>query len=169
MMMQVLIAVASKHGSTREIADAIAEEMQAAGLRVDVQDVTAVANLEGYDAVILGSALYMGGWLPQARAWAARHAERLATLPVWLFSSGPLEDGLPEPAIPPRGLDALMQLTHVREHRIFAGKLDQPRLGFGERVITRLVHAPDGDFRDWAAIQGWAREIAGSLAVGAAR
>lgn len=89
--MTILVAVASKHGSTREIAQVIADELRTAHLAVDLQDAGAVGDIAGYDAVILGSAVYMGSWLPDAHSeLAQRHHAALATLPVWVFSSGPL-------------------------------------------------------------------------------
>src|SRR5947209_19655027 len=93
--MKVLIAVASKHGSTREIAEAIAEELRQAASTVDLHEVEMVDTLIGYDAVILGSAIYAGNWLPEARHFAEQHPVLLAQVPLRVFSSGPL--GAPDP------------------------------------------------------------------------
>jgi menaquinone-dependent protoporphyrinogen oxidase len=161
--MQTLIAVASRHGSTREIAQAIAGELVASELAVDVRDAGDVESIDPYDAVILGSAVYMGSWLPEARAFVDRYQPRLAAVPVWLFSSGPIGAGDPQPPGDPGQLPELIQATGAREHRIFSGKIDKRRLGFGERLAIKLVRAPEGDFRDWEAIRAWAREIAAAL------
>jgi menaquinone-dependent protoporphyrinogen oxidase len=107
----------------------------------------------------------MGNWMPEARHLVERYQPQLATLPVWLFSSGPLGDDDPQPADDPTRLPTLIEQTHARGHRVFTGKLDHAELGFGERMITKMVHAPEGDFRDWDAIRGWAREIAADLCV----
>src|SRR5688500_5163106 len=96
--MRVLVAGASKHGSTREIAKAIAEELRAAGLDADLRDAGNVTSLAGYDAVVLGSAIYMGRWMPEAKHLVERFQPQLAALPVWLFSSGLLGADDPQPA-----------------------------------------------------------------------
>jgi menaquinone-dependent protoporphyrinogen oxidase len=56
-----------------------------------------------------------------------------------------------------------MRATHARGHRVFVGKLNPGDLGFGERLMAKVVKAPEGDFRDWDAIRAWAREIAAAL------
>jgi menaquinone-dependent protoporphyrinogen oxidase len=161
--MNVLVAVASRHGSTEEIAQTIADTLRAAGLQVDERRVNEVRSIEGYQAVILGSAVYLGNWLPEARQFLERRRPRLATIPVWLFSSGPLGAEGPKPRGDPAKLPELIEATHARAHHIFVGKLDPHDLGFGERLITRAVHAPAGDFRDWDAVRTWAKDIAATL------
>lgn len=161
--MKVLVAVASKHGSTREIAQTIAGELRAAGLTVDVHRVDDVEEVAGYDAVVLGSAVYVGQWLSEAQRFAERHRSDLSRLPLWLFSSGPLGAEDSQPRDDPDRLVAPLGDVRAREHRVFAGKLDLAALGFGERLLARLVRAPKGDFRDWEEIRAWAREIAAEL------
>ena len=164
--MHALVAVASKHGGTRGIAAAIAEELRGAGIDTDLRDAGEVTDLAGYDAVVLGSGIYAGNWLPEARGFAERHRAELAKLPVWLFSSGPLGAPDPKPHDDPKRLAAPMGGVEVRDHRVFAGELDPDELGLGERLIAKVVRAPEGDFRDWDAIRGWAREIAVELGSG---
>jgi menaquinone-dependent protoporphyrinogen oxidase len=106
----------------------------------------------------------MGDWLPEARTYVGRSRALLATVPVWLFSSGPLGRDDPQPKGDPRHLAELLGETGARGHWIFVGKLDRSRLGLGERLIAGLVKAPEGDFRDWDAVRAWAREIAAALA-----
>lgn len=161
--MNILIAVASKHGSTREIAEAIAEELRAAGHGVDVADAAAAPTPQGYDALIAGSAIYMGKWMGEAQAFVDQHAPTLAGMPVWLFSSGPLGEEYPEGMGRPQNLDELISQTGGRGHEVFVGRLDKSELGMGEKLIARAVKAPEGDFRDWDAIRGWARQIAHGL------
>ena len=167
--MNALVAVASKHGSTHDIADAIAAELRTLGLTADVRDITGNLSVEGYDAVIIGSAIYIGGWLPEARRFVERNQAQLRQRLVWLFSSGPLGQDDPQPSGDPTQIDALMEATSAREHRIFVGKLDNQQLGLRERLAVKLVKAPEGDFRDWAAIAAWARMIGATLHSGVAR
>jgi menaquinone-dependent protoporphyrinogen oxidase len=162
--MNVLVAVASRHGSTQEIAEVITDELRAAGIQVDQRHVDEVRSIEGYQAIILGSAVYLGNWLPEARLFIERRQPRLATIPVWLFSSGPLGTDDPKPHGDPAKLSELLEATHAREHHIFVGKLDPHGLSFSERLIAKAVRAPAGDFRQWDAVRAWARGIARTLA-----
>jgi menaquinone-dependent protoporphyrinogen oxidase len=159
----VLVVVASRHGSTREIAATLAGELRASGHTVDLREAGDSEAADGYDAVVVGSAIYMGDWLQVARAFVARNRERLTTIPVWLFSSGPLERDVTLPNGEPRHLTELILQTSARGHRIFVGKLDKSGLGLGERLIVGMVKAQAGDFRDWDAVRKWGREIADSL------
>ena len=143
--MNILMAVATRHGSTHEIAEAIAQELRSTGHAVDVRKVDDSPTVETYDAVIIGSAVYMGGWLPEARQFVEGNRARLAEVPIWLFSSGPLGQEHPHPPGNPSQFDELMQATRARDHRIFAGKLDKRSLGLGERLIARVVKALEGD------------------------
>jgi menaquinone-dependent protoporphyrinogen oxidase len=161
--MKVLVAAASRHGATAEIADAIGDVLRERGLDADVKRAEEVHDLTGYDAVVLGSAVYIGKWLGPARDLVERRADELVTLPVWLFSSGPIGDPLrPEPdeAV---AVDELVATTRARGHRLFGGKLDKKKLGFGEKAVVVAFRAPDGDFRDWDEIRAWASEIAADL------
>jgi menaquinone-dependent protoporphyrinogen oxidase len=161
--MRVLIAVASKHGSTRQIGEVIAAELCAADITVDLENAEDVKTVAPYDAVILGSAVYEGQWLPEARRLGERHQDALRRVPVWVFSSGPL--GAPDPLFheDPHLLAAPLGEVVPREHQIFAGKLDPSTLNFMEHMIATMVNAPDGDFRSWETIRAWAREIASAL------
>jgi menaquinone-dependent protoporphyrinogen oxidase len=162
--MRILVTAASRHGSTEEIASAIAKGLTERGLDADASAIEH-ATPEGYGAVVLGSAVYMGHWLEPARRFAEQHGAALAERPVWLFSSGPL--GPPEHLVPedePVDAAPVVQATGARAHRVFAGRLSKRGLGFGERAMVAAVRAPEGDFRDWAAIDAWAGEIAEALA-----
>jgi menaquinone-dependent protoporphyrinogen oxidase len=161
--MGILVAVASKHGSTVEIGETIAGELRAMGLATDVQNLPDVTDPSRYDAVVLGSAVYMGRWLPDALDFIATRRDALNTRPVWLFSSGPLGADQPVPPGDPQHLDTIMEQVRARGHRLFSGRLEPGDLGLGERLIVKVVHAPAGDFRDWDAIRAWAREIGTAL------
>ncbi len=101
--------------------------------------------------------------MKDAVRFAEAHAEALADVPVWLFSSGPLGEEIKDEEEQPRQLPELRELLDPREHRVFFGALDREKLSFSERMIVKAVKAPDGDFRDWDAINGWADEIADEL------
>lgn len=161
--MAVLVTVASRHGSTLEIGVALGRALQDAGLEVRVQPVGEAPGLDGVTAVVLGSAAYYGKWLDEAVQFANAHAEALAALPVWLFSSGPLGWPLqprPEDAV---HVEEIVARLRPREHRVIPGELDRHKLGVVERSVVRAVHAPEGDFRDWDALEAWAAQIAAAL------
>jgi menaquinone-dependent protoporphyrinogen IX oxidase len=124
-LMKILVAVASRHGSTHEIADALARKFSVAGHSVDVQCVEDNPTVEEYDAAVIGSAVYMGKWLPQAEQFIGRRQAQLAAMPVWLFSSGPLGSEDPRPRGDPAHVDQLISRTCARGHRTFVGKLDK--------------------------------------------
>jgi menaquinone-dependent protoporphyrinogen oxidase len=162
-IVKILVTVASKHGATRGIAEAIAVELRDNGLIAEVYDADAAPAVDGYDAVIIGSAIYTGKWRPDARRFIERNQDGLARMPVWLFSSGPLGHDDPQPQGDPIDIGELLEQTRASDHRIFVGKLDTRRLGPVERLMVRMVKAPEGDFRDWDAIRAWAREIGVTL------
>jgi menaquinone-dependent protoporphyrinogen oxidase len=161
--MTILVAVATRHGSTVEIAEVIADELRRAGYTVEVRDVADGPRLDTYAAVVIGSAVYMGAWLPEATQFIDHHQAQLKGRPVWLFSSGPLGAEDPKPTAPPAHIDALIDHSGARGHCIFVGRLDKSRLSLGERLVTKMVGAPEGDFRAWDTIRDWAREIGSAL------
>jgi len=161
--MRVLVTAASKHGSTDEMASAIGRALTDAGLECDVRPMHELAGVAGWNAVVLGSGVYMGRWLPEATEFVERHSVELAARPVWLFSSGPVGSPDPKPEGDPQGIGELVAAIGARGHRVFAGRLDRDQLGMGERLIVAAVRAPDGDFRDWDALTAWAGEIATEL------
>jgi menaquinone-dependent protoporphyrinogen oxidase len=162
--MRVLVTAASRHDATREIADAIAARLVNRDIDTVVQPIDLVASLDGYDAAVIGSAVYMGCWLLSARDLIAANAAVLSRMPVWLFSSGPFgPEGHELPAYDASDTPEMLTLSGAREHRTFAGRLDRHRLSRLERAATAFVHAPDGDCRDWTAIDEFADAIAASL------
>ena len=160
--MKVLVSAASKHGATAEIADRLGEGFNSRGIDTTVTPPDPGIPPEEYNAIVLGSAVYAGHWRKEARELADRIAAEHPNADVWLFSSGPLGDPLnPEEA--PVDIADIQEAISPHDHRVFAGKVDKANLGFGERAIMIAVHAPDGDFRNWAAIESWAIGIAESL------
>lgn len=156
--MRIVVTAASMHGSTAQIADAIGEQLTAAGHDVHVQVPEVVRDLDGIDAVVLGSAEYAGRWQRPARKVVTRLGPELARRPVWMFSSGPVGDP-PKPVGEAVDVAAASVATAARGHRIFAGHLDLDELGLGERAMVRVFRATTGDFRDWDEITGLAQDI----------
>jgi menaquinone-dependent protoporphyrinogen oxidase len=159
--MKLLVAYASKHGSTTGIAESIAAKLRAADHDVDVGPVAEVADVGTYDAYVIGSAVYYGGWMKEATAFVESNTAWLARRPVWLFSSGPVGPAAPAD---PKELPTLREAIAPLDHRVFYGALDRHHLSIGERIVVGAVKAPDGDFRDWQQIDAWADEIALEIA-----
>ena len=164
-MSKVLVAYASKRGSTAEIAEAIADKLREFSLSVDCLPAEKVSSLEPYDAVVLGSAVYINRWQGDARHFLREHAGELSKLPFWVFSSGPVGDpSTADPAAlePARIVDKVEDLG-VRGHVVFGGRLPTEPHGPFERGLVR--HTPRGyrDRRNWGEIIEWAARIAGDL------
>jgi len=158
----VAVIYASKHGSTREIAEGIQRVLRDRGLEAGLNSVEDRVDLSGADAIVLGSAVYMGRWMKPAREFAGARGGELAGKPLWLFSSGPI-GSQPEPKDDPFGIAELMAELGAKEHRVFAGKIDKSQLGFAERAVLKAVRAEEGDSRDWDEIRAWASSIADTL------
>lgn len=160
--MKVLVAVGSKYGATREMAQAIADVLRDFGHDAVCHDAKDVDSVTPYDALVVGSAVYGGFWRRDASNLIHEHAEELKRKPVWLFSSGPV--GLPpRPAESAGEGETLVDLVEARDHQAFSGYLNPDRLNDGERAIVRGLRASVGDYREWGQVKSWAREIAHSL------
>jgi menaquinone-dependent protoporphyrinogen oxidase len=160
--MKVVVAAASRHGSTEMIADCLHEELEYGGCQADLMDPDALTSVAEYDAVVLGSAVYNGHWLKPARKLAGRLEAELRTKPVWLFSSGPVGSLASEGEAPSDALEIAQRLG-ARGHRVFPGRVERDQLGFGERFRLRTSGGANGDDRDWIEIGRWARSIAATL------
>lgn len=158
--MRILVAYASKHGSTKRIAEHIASKLRTLGNEVDLASVEEVAGLHAYDGCVIGSAVYYGSWMKEATAFIEANASWLVRHPVWLFSSGPVGTAAP---VEPKEIAALGGAINPRGHRVFYGALDRHGLSMGERIVVGAVKAQEGDFRDWSAIDAWTDEIARAL------
>ena len=176
--MCVLVAFASRHGATRELAEHLAGVLADAGRPAEAHPVTEDVELRGYDAAVIGSAAYGGRWLKEAVAFVADHRQALSAMPVWLFSSGPLGHhpatstaAEARTAAVPRDVPWLQELVGARQHLVFSGALRPDVLTFRERALRRLPGGrsilPEGDFREWDEIEDWARAIAAQLPLAA--
>ncbi|MGN6189652.1 MAG: flavodoxin domain-containing protein [Conexibacter sp.] len=164
-MAKVLVAYASKRGSTAEIAEAIAESLRQSGHEADCTDAGTVAELGGYDAVVLGSAVYMRRWRGDARHFLRRHRHELEERPWWVFSSGPVGDPARDNAAwtePAHTMRKVEQLG-AREHVVFGGRVPAEPHGMVERGMAESTPPEWRDRRDWDAIRAWARGIAAQL------
>lgn len=170
MNQQVLVAYATKHGATAEIAEKIGQALQQAGLRVDVLPAEQVSDLSAYQAVVLGSAVYLGRWRKEAARFLEANEQTLAGKPVWLFSSGPTGEGDPVAIMEgwrfPEKLQPIADRIHPRDIAVFHGALDTNELSIIEKWMIKKVKAPVGDFRDWETITAWATAIASELQAG---
>lgn len=179
MTLRALVAVASPQGSTTQVGRAIAGELRRAGITANLRDVGDVTDIEGYDAVVVGSAIHSHYWMHSAAAFVDQHREALKERPVWLFSTGMLtiDTQAPWPEPYPKGMPELAASVNSRGHRLFTGRRDLPEPKpvwtlFGRLAVwaaTRKTPVPEGytltagDYRDWPAIHGWARAIAATL------
>ena len=164
---RVLVTYASKHGATAEIANKIKETLLQAGLFVDLIPMEEVTNPSPYQAVVLGSAVYIGHWRRVAVRFLKEHEQALIQKQVWMFSSGPTGKGDPEKLLNgwtlPENIQSLVDRIKPRDIAVFGGLLDVDKMRFWEKWIIRNVKAPLGDFRDWEAIETWAKEIAEAM------
>ncbi len=164
--MKVLVAYASEHGATADIAKAIGEELGNMGLQTDVRSVDEDFDVRAYGAIILGSGIYTGHWKRDAVKFGKRHADELRGRPVWLFDSGPIDASADEGKTTPVK-DAVELATRVgaRQHVTFGGQFGPEDVGkfTGKMIAMGGDKSPYGDFRNFERIRGWARAVGTQL------
>jgi len=170
--MKLLVAYASKYGATEGIAKRIAAKLTEQGLSVDARRVESVDDVSGYDAFVVGSAVYIGSWLRDAVQFVERNQPVLSTRPLWIFSSGPIGAATTDAqgrdvrtsAVRREVID-LKESLAARDHHVFFGAFDRSKLGIGDRLIAAMPAFPgsEGDFRDWNEIDAWSTAIAEAL------
>ncbi|MDZ7724497.1 MAG: flavodoxin domain-containing protein [candidate division KSB1 bacterium] len=167
MKTKILVAYATKYGSTKEIAEKIGEVLQQAGLNAEVRDVKQVEALPVCDAVVLGSAAYIGSWRKSAAKFLKANEDVLKDKPVWLFSSGPTGEGDPVQLAQnwqfPKKLQPVADRIGPRDIALFHGNADAEKLTGFHKWMMNKVDAPLGDYRDWQRIGSWAKEIVDDL------
>ena len=169
MSASVLVGYATRYGSTQEVAEAVAETLRERGLGVDIQPMREVRTLEGYDAVVLGAALYMFRWHKDARRFLSRHRKALTQLPVAVFALGPVHDPYDEEewqnsrAQLDKELAKFPWFAPVAK-QVFGGKFDPEKLRFPINLFAGSE--PASDIRDWEAIRAWASDLASKLEPG---
>ena len=159
--MRVLVTWGSKLGGTRGIARMVAEELKYRGVEVEFVPATQVRSLDGFDAAIIGGAVYAARWHKSARNFVLRHVDALRRLPVWLFSSGPLDTSADQKSVPPvKDVAVLMERIGALDHATFGGRLPADAKGFPASAMAK-EHA--GDWRNPERVHAWAGEIAEAL------
>ncbi len=161
MIGKLLITFATRAGSTEEIAGEIAAQNSLRGSSVTLLPVKEVRDLTVYDAIIVGSAVRMGQWLPEALNFVKSHADTLNNMPTAFFSvhGNNLSDDPASRTARLAYLDTVRMLVMPKFEGFFAGCIDANRLGLIDRMILKAVKSPQGDFRSWDVIRTWANSI----------
>lgn len=166
MAANVLVAYATVHGSTKEIAEVVADILGHAGLRADLKPAGEVRSLEGYNAVVLGAPFYMFAWHKDARRFLSRHRKALESLPVSIFALGPFhnkEEELDDVRKQLAKEIARYPWLRPTSIEVFVGKFDPAHLRFPYSLIPAMKSLPPSDERDWNAIRAWATTFAERL------
>jgi menaquinone-dependent protoporphyrinogen oxidase len=162
--MRVLITWGSKRGGTEGIARTLGEALYGKGVEVELvpaEQALSFRGWDGVDAVVVGGALYSNRWHPAARRFVLRRMAELQRVPVWFFSSGPLDDSAAERPIPPAPqVQILMERVGAQGHLTFGGRLDSRASGFPASAMAKK-HA--GDWRRPELVRARAAEIARAL------
>lgn len=167
--MNILVAYASSHGSTAEVAEFIGKTLGERGLKVTVASVDSVRIVSPYDVVILGTAIHAGTWLPQMTDFVTRFQDSLADKPayVWVSCIRVLEPHGLQHVLEYYMADDLMEKLNVQDVTVFPGKLDLQNVDWNERWTLAARYdgstwpsSFDGDFRDWDKIRAWCDKIA---------
>jgi len=155
---KILVAYASRCGSTGEVAETIGQVLCETGVAVDVRLVQNVTDVSPYRAVIVGSAIRMGRWLPEASKFAETHQKALGQVPVAYFlACMTLEDNSEEKRRTVTAyLDPVREIMQPVDVGLFAGTMDYSKLPFVFRLMMKAMGTPEGDYRDWEAIRAWA-------------
>jgi menaquinone-dependent protoporphyrinogen oxidase len=156
-MMRVLVVFGSKRGGTAGLAEMIGDALIGAGCEAVVAPATEDQDLTHVDAVIVAGALYANRWHRDARRFVRRNSASLRKLPVWLVSSGPLDDSAQERDIPPtRQVAKYIGRIDAAGHVTFGGRLAQDAKGFPASVMARS-HA--GDWRSRSHVDRWVQAV----------
>ncbi|GAA3939020.1 flavodoxin domain-containing protein [Actinomadura viridis] len=167
--MFVLVGYATAHGSTRSIAERIGARLTERGNRVDVRPMDEVKDAGAYEAFVLGSAVHNQRWLPEASEFLHENQALFRERPVWAFSVGmPAALRGPWKRMGPREgpkITATLEKTaRLRDHRLMSGVVGREQMSRAGHLVFRALGCRYGDYRDWAAVDGWADDIAGRLA-----
>lgn len=168
---RLLVAYASKGGSTKEIAEFIGTKLSEKNIETEVKNVNQVENIESYDAFVIGSAVYYFHWLKDARRFVSANHSILIAKPVWLFSSGPTGRSETDKkgrnlreVSAPKEMNEIRESINPRDHHVFFGAFFADRVKGAAGLFSRWIPEEEqGDFRDWDEIADWANGIADAL------
>ncbi len=157
----ILLAYATRYGSTQEVAETITTTLREDGIQVDIQPMQDVNSLDNYTAVVLGAAIYNARWHPEVHKFLSRYQETLKQLPVAIFALGPLSTSVAAMLRSRRQLDLELEkypwLKPVAVE-MFVGKSDPAKLGIFDRLFSKA-----SDHRDWQAVRAWANTLPAQL------
>jgi menaquinone-dependent protoporphyrinogen oxidase len=166
MSASVLVAYATRYGSTQEVAEAVAATLREQGVTVEMTPAREVRDLDGYSAVVLGAPLYMFHWHKDALHFIERQRAALSALPTAIFALGPLHDEAQEFLAAREQLDKeLVKFPWLAPKAIalFGGKLDPATFTFPHNLIPAMRNMPPSDVRNWEMIRAWASDLATKL------
>jgi menaquinone-dependent protoporphyrinogen oxidase len=170
-MSRVIVAYATRAGSTRGVAERIAGRLRSCGLEVDAVPAAELGGETRFDALVIGSAVFGGRWMPEAEQLVAKIAPGVAGRPVWLFSVGTFGDeGRILGALArrePGNIAELRALVHARDYRVFAGVIARAQWPLWSRLFARAFGVRVGDNRNWSQIDAFGDAIARELRRGA--
>ncbi len=159
----VLVAYATRYGSTQEVAETVAATLRESGLDVDFQQLRQVHSIDQYRAIVIGAPLYMFSWHKDALNFLSRYRTILSTRPVAIFALGPFHANEDEFKSAREQLEKELEKfpwLHPAAIEIFGGKFDPEKLTFPHNLVPALKKMPASDARDWSAIRDWANDLA---------
>ena len=168
---RILVAYASRGGSTAGVAEAIGQTLAAGGAEVDVRSMTEIDDVTAYQAVVAGSAIQAHEWLPEAMQFLRRYRAALAQKPFAAFlvcMTLTMRDPRAREFVA-SWLEPVRALVKPVSEGFFAGALDLRKVpSFSDRLKFRLSVLlgvwSEGDHRDWDAIRSWAEKTRPLLA-----
>lgn len=160
---KALVVYGSKYGATAEIAEKIGHILMESGISVDVTSAKKAGSPESYDLVVIGSALYIGQWRKEVINFIKKNQDTLITKKVWVFSSGPTSKEDPVKGVQgrlfPEKIQGAFDAIKPVDITVFHGNLNEEKLNGFEKFVINKVNAQMGDFREWEAIETWAKRI----------
>jgi menaquinone-dependent protoporphyrinogen oxidase len=164
---KILIAYASRHGATKEIAEALAGAIREAGFEADVRPAGTVADVSLYAGVVIGAPLYAGTLLKDLPKFAERHAKALKATPVAAFVSGSSlgDPGPDDLRNADKALEGVRSRLTLRDVAYFGGRFDPGSIPFVGFFVRLGGKDRVKDNRDWEKIREWGRTIPALLGI----
>jgi menaquinone-dependent protoporphyrinogen oxidase len=158
---RILVTYASRRGSTRDVAQAIAQTFRDGGAAVDMVPIADVTDLTAYQAVIVGSAIRFGRWLPEAVEFVTNNRDFLSQVPTAFFTVCMTlhQDTEENRRTAAEFLEPVRAILTPTSEGWFAGNLVYREINLWQRTLARAIKFPEGDFRNWEAIRAWAEHV----------